>query len=62
MLIGWAGATSFCRTAEAMTWRVDYNQRRRHSSLGHLTPNEFVRQRQEDRALEGAPLQLQPVS
>ena len=43
-------------------WRVDYNQRRPHSSLGHLTPNEFVRQRQEDRALEGAPLQLQPVS
>ena len=27
-------------------WRVDYNQRRPHSSLGHLTPNEFVRQRQ----------------
>ena len=43
-------------------WRVDYNQRCPHSSLGHLTPNEFVRQRQEDRALEGAPLQLQPVS
>ena len=43
-------------------WCVDYNQRRPHSSLGHLTPNEFVRQRQKDRALEGAPLQLQPVS
>ncbi|GMV51755.1 MAG: hypothetical protein NBKEAIPA_03112 [Nitrospirae bacterium] len=27
-------------------WRVDYNQRRPHSSLGHLTPNEFVAQRQ----------------
>lgn len=27
-------------------WRVDYNQRRPHSSLGHLTPNEFVGQRQ----------------
>ena len=25
-------------------WRVDYNQRRPHSSLGHLTPNEFVGQ------------------
>jgi len=25
--------------------RVDYNQRRPHSSLGHLTPNEFVAQR-----------------
>jgi putative transposase len=28
------------------TWRRDYNQRRPHSSLGHLTPNEFVAQRQ----------------
>ena len=27
-------------------WRVDYNQRRHHSSLGHLTPNEFVQLRQ----------------
>ena len=27
-------------------WRVDYNHRRPHSSLGHLTPNEFVAQRQ----------------
>ena len=27
-------------------WRIDYNQRRPHSSLGHLTPNEFVAQRQ----------------
>jgi len=25
--------------------RVDYYQRRPHSSLGHLTPNEFVGQR-----------------
>ena len=25
-------------------WRVNYNQRRPHSSLGHLTPNEFVAQ------------------
>jgi putative transposase len=25
-------------------WRLDYNQRRPHSSLGHLTPNEFVAQ------------------
>ena len=24
------------------TWRLDYNQRRPHSSLGDLTPNEFV--------------------
>ncbi len=27
-------------------WRIDYNQRRPHSSLGHLTPNEFAEQRQ----------------
>lgn len=27
-------------------WRVDYNQRRPHSSLGHLTPNEYVATRQ----------------
>lgn len=27
-------------------WRLDYNQRCPHSSLGHLTPNEFVGQRQ----------------
>jgi putative transposase len=27
-------------------WRVDYNQHRPHSSLGHLTPEEFVAQRQ----------------
>jgi len=23
-------------------WRVDYNQQRPHSALGHLTPSEFV--------------------
>jgi putative transposase len=28
-------------------WRIDYNARRPHSSLGHLTPNEYVAQRQE---------------
>jgi len=33
-------------------WRVDYNQRRPHSSLGHLTPNEFVAQRQEQPTIE----------
>ena len=27
-------------------WRMDYNHRRPHSSLGHLTPNECVAQRQ----------------
>ena len=40
----------FASLAEAQTiietWRLDYNQRRPHSSLGHLTPSEFVAQRQ----------------
>jgi putative transposase len=33
-------------------WRVDYNHRRPHSSLGHLTPNEFVAQRQAQQIAE----------
>ncbi len=40
----------FTSLAEAQhiieAWRLDYNQRRPHSSLGHLIPNEFVGQRQ----------------
>ena len=40
----------FTSRADAQTkieaWRLDYNQHRPHSSLGHLTPNEFVEQRQ----------------
>jgi putative transposase len=40
----------FTSLADAQTrieaWRLDYNQHRPHSSLGHLTPNEFVGQRQ----------------
>jgi putative transposase len=40
----------FASLAEAQLiiemWRVDYNQRRPHSSLGHLTPEEFAQQRQ----------------
>jgi len=40
----------FTSMAEAQhiieAWRFDYHQRRPHSSLGHLTPNEFVGQRQ----------------
>ena len=35
-------------------WRVDYNARRPHSSLGHLTPNEFVAQRQAERTVIAA--------
>jgi putative transposase len=32
--------------AKIEAWRIDYNQHRPHSSLGHLTPDEFLRQRQ----------------
>ena len=42
--------------AKIEAWRVDYNQRRPHSSLGHLTPSEFVRNRQEKRARKSAEL------
>ena len=46
----------FASLAEAQAiieaWRVDYNQRRPHSSLGHLTPNEFVAQRQGQQIVE----------
>lgn len=33
-------------------WRCDYNQVRPHSALGHLTPSEFVIQRQGQRTAE----------
>ncbi len=40
----------FASLAEAQLiielWRLDYNQRRPHSSLKHLTPEEFAQQRQ----------------
>ena len=40
----------FASIADAQTkieaWRLDYNQRRPHGSLGHLTPTEFVALRQ----------------
>ena len=32
--------------ARIEAWRLDYNQRRPHGSLGHLTPIEFIAQRQ----------------
>lgn len=35
-------------------WRLDYNQHRPHSSLGHLTPNEFLKQRQGKETTEEA--------
>lgn len=40
--------------AKIEAWRVDYNQRRPHSSLGHLTPNEYAQQRQSTRTAEAA--------
>lgn len=46
----------FASLAEAQhiieSWRLDYNARRPHSSLGHLTPNEFVVQRQAEQIAE----------
>jgi len=46
----------FASLAEAQmtieVWRVDYDTRRPHSSLGHLTPSEFVSQRQDERTAE----------
>jgi putative transposase len=38
--------------AKIEAWRVDYNQCRPHGSLGDLTPNEFVAQRQGMRTVE----------
>jgi hypothetical protein len=40
--------------AKIDAWRIDYNQRRPHSSPGHLTPSEFVRSRQATRTREAA--------
>ena len=36
----------------ADAWRQDYNQKRPHSSLGNLTPQEFVRQRKPQKPIE----------
>ena len=48
----------FTSLAEAQAiieaWRCDHNQRRPHSSLGHLTPNEFVAQCQGQQIVEEA--------
>jgi len=50
----------FASIADAQTkidaWRLDDNQRRPHGSLGHLTPNEFVAQRQVMTTAEVAPV------
>jgi len=42
--------------AKIEAWRVHYDQRRPHSSLGHVIPGEFVRNRQENRARNSAEL------
>ena len=48
----------FASLAEAQAiieaWRCDNNQRRSHSSFGHLTPDEFVVQRQGQQIVEEA--------
>jgi putative transposase len=41
-------------------WRRDYNDRRPHGALGHLTPSEYAAQRQKPTS-EAAALQLVPV-
>ena len=46
------------RTLEA--WRQDYNEHRPHSSLGHLTPREFIR-RGQDNPSQAAGLSLRTV-
>lgn len=40
--------------AKIEAWRIDYNQRRPHGSLGYLTPTEFAVQRQAQRTEEVA--------
>ena len=42
--------------AKIEAWRLDYNRRRPHGSLGHLTPTEFVTQRQIMTTAEPAPV------
>jgi putative transposase len=40
--------------AKIEAWRIDYNARRPHSSLGNLTPSEFAMKRQDQRPSEAA--------
>jgi putative transposase len=50
--------TQFTSLADACdkleAWRINYNANRPHSSLGHLTPIEYARKRQEPRTSEAA--------
>jgi putative transposase len=47
--------------AKIEAWRLDYNQRRPHSLLGHLTPKEYAEQRQSRTINEAAFSQLRSV-
>ena len=40
--------------AKIEAWRIDYNRHRPHSSLGHLTPSEFIQIRQGNGVQEAA--------
>lgn len=42
--------------AKIEAWRIDYNQRRPHGSLGHLTPDEYARRREMSPTAEAASL------
>jgi hypothetical protein len=42
--------------ARIEAWRLDYNPRRPHGSLGHLTPTEFMMERQVVTTAEAAPV------
>ena len=42
--------------AKIEAWRCDYNQVRPHSALGHLTPSEFITERQGQETAETASL------
>jgi putative transposase len=44
--------------AKIGAWRLDDNHYRPHSSLGHLTPREFIQSRQEKRTLGVPAVQL----
>jgi putative transposase len=50
--LGVSEATHAQATIDA--WGRDYNERRPHGSLGHLTPTEFAKQCQEPRSSAAA--------